>query len=136
MSGVGNPKDVKKIAGADQDTTAVQEEEEDDEDAQTFIIQLTEEQTKQLSKGTLKLNGVPIPKDLNNLSYEQIMALLDSVNLPSTNQKKTNEKNAVAQEKASPFNKRKADQNNISQTTGKRATPGIRGKISQEQKIG
>ena len=35
-----------------------------------------------MASGTLKLNGVPIPKDLSNLSYEQIMALLDSVNLP------------------------------------------------------
>ena len=43
---------------------------EEDEDAQTFIIQLTEEQTRQLAAGNLKLNGVPIPKDLSNLTYE------------------------------------------------------------------
>lgn len=43
---------------------------------------MSEEQTRQLSEGTLRLNGVLIPKDLSNLSYEQIMALLDSVNLP------------------------------------------------------
>ena len=57
-------------------------EDEDDEEAQTFIIQLSEEQTKELANGTLKLNGVPIPKDLSNLSDAQILALLDSVNLP------------------------------------------------------
>ena len=55
---------------------------EEEEDAQTFIIQLSEEQTRQLANGSLKLNGVPIPKDLSNLNYDQIMALLDSVNLP------------------------------------------------------
>lgn len=55
---------------------------EEDDDAQTFIIQLSEEQTRQLANGSLKLNGVPIPKDLSNLNYDQIMALLDSVNLP------------------------------------------------------
>ena len=56
----------------------------EDEDTQTFIIQLSEEQTRQLANGTLTLNGVPIPKDLSNLSYTQIMALLDSVNTTST----------------------------------------------------
>ena len=35
-----------------------------------------------MAKGSLKLNGVLIPRDLSNLSYEQIMALLNSVNLP------------------------------------------------------
>ena len=55
---------------------------EEEDDAQTFIIQLSEEQTRQLANGSLKLNGVPIPKDLSNLNYDQIMALLDSVNLP------------------------------------------------------
>ena len=63
-------------------TAAPVEEDDDDEEAQTFIIQLSEEQTKELSNGTLKLNGVPIPKDLSNLSDAQILALLDSVNLP------------------------------------------------------
>lgn len=43
---------------------------EDDEDSQTFVIQLSEEQTRQLASGNLKLNGVPIPKDLSNLSYD------------------------------------------------------------------
>lgn len=37
-----------------------------------------------MALGTLRLNGVLIPKDLSNLNYDQIMALLDSVNLPST----------------------------------------------------
>ena len=72
----------KKPADAAKNKAAPAEAEED-EDSQTFVIQLSEEQTRQLASGTLKLNGVPIPKDLSNLGYDQIMALLDSVNLPN-----------------------------------------------------
>ena len=54
------------------------------------MIELSEEQTKLLEDGKLTANGVPIPKDLNKLTYEQIIALLNSLSLPvevSKNQK-------------------------------------------------
>ena len=62
-NGRNQPQKTKTSAPA-----APAEEDEDDEEAQTFIIQLSEEQTRQLANGTLKLNGVPIPKDLSNLT--------------------------------------------------------------------
>ena len=51
-------------------------------ESQTLVIELNEEQTKLLEEGKLTANGVPIPKDLNKLTYEQIVALLNSLSLP------------------------------------------------------
>ena len=77
---------------------------EEDEDSQTFVIQLTEVQTRQLASGNLKLNGVPIPKDLSNLSYDQIMALLDSVNLPpQSGAEKSSNQSTLQQKKSTPM---------------------------------
>ena len=47
---------------------------------------------------------MPIPKDLSNLSYEQIMALLDSVNLPP--QKNSGTKTPVTNAAPTPSNKK------------------------------
>ena len=39
-------------------------------ESQTLVIELSEEQTRLLEAGQLTANGVPIPKDLNKLTYE------------------------------------------------------------------
>ena len=39
-------------------------------ESQTLVIELNEEQTWLLEEGKLTANGVPIPKDLNKLTYE------------------------------------------------------------------